>query len=285
MFAARTAGDVARNKQRLKILVEVLGLLTFLIMGMFLFSFVILQWQITKREQTEEALIKLTNAKAKFTAMASHEIRSPLAVIKEALDIVSEGMVGSVTSEQKDVLNIAKGNIDRLGRLINNVLDFQKIESGKMEYDLRENDLNEVIAEVQKSMSVLSERKGLELRAELGEGLPKLKFDKDRVIQVLTNLTGNAISNTETGSVVLAATLDHGMVHVSVQDTGIGIPAEDVDRIFQPFEQVASDKGKKKGGTGLGLAISKEIVLAHHGNIWAESEVGKGTTCHFTLPL
>jgi len=240
---------------------------------------------ITERKASEEALTKLTKMKSKFTSMVSHELRSPLAVIIGALDIVSEGLTGSVNDEQKEILGIAKGNIDRLGRLINNVLDFQKIESGKMEFDIRENDLNEVLTEVHKSMSILSKKKGLDLRMELEEGLPKIKFDRDKLIQVLTNLVSNAINNAERGSVTLASKKENDVVHIRVQDTGIGIPAEDIPRLFQPFEQMNDSKGRKKGGTGLGLAISKEIILAHQGKIWAESEVGKGSTFQFTLPL
>jgi two-component system, sensor histidine kinase and response regulator len=246
---------------------------------------------ITERKTAEaeknrvEVLVSASETKSRFAAMVSHELRSPLAVIKEALDIVLEGIAGSVNDQQKEILGMAKTNIDRLGRLINNVLDFQKIASGKMAYDIRENDIREVITEVHQSMGVLSKRKNLDLRMEVEEGLPKIEFDRDRLIQVLTNLMSNAISNTESGSVILAAKKENEAVHISVQDAGAGISAEDLHKLFQPFEQVTGKKSKKKGGTGLGLAISKEIVLAHHGKIWAESEVGKGSVFHFTLPL
>ena len=226
-----------------------------------------------------------TEAKSKFTAMVSHELRSPLAVTKEALDIVAEGMVGSVNDEQKDILRVAKSNIDRLSRLINNVLDFHKIESGKMEFDILENDLNEAVTEVIRSMSVLARRKGLELKMELEKDLPRIKFDRDRIIQVLTNLVSNAINSTEKGSVTVASKKENNVVHVCVKDTGSGIPPEDMSKLFHPFGLASNMKGKKKSSTGLGLAISREITLAHHGKIWAESEVGKGTTSHFTLPL
>lgn len=218
--------------------------------------------------------------------MVSHELRSPLATIKGALGIVLEGLIGGINEEQRDVLDTAKKNIDRLGRLINNVLDFQKLDAGKMEFDIRENDLNEAVAEVYKSMAVLLVKKsGMDFRLELEEGLPKVKFDRDRVVQVLMNLVNNAIFFTTAGSIVLGVRRETGCLHVSVRDTGPGIKAEDLGRIFQPFEQLESTGGKKKEGTGLGLAISKEIILAHHGKIWAESQEGLGTTFHFTIPL
>ena len=232
-----------------------------------------------------EVLASTSETKSKFTSMVSHELRSPLAVIKEALDIILEGIVGSVNPEQTEILGMAKTNIDRLGRLINNVLDFQKIEAGRMVFNLQENDPHEVLTEVYQSMSVLSKRKGLDLRLEVGEGLPRMRFDRDRIIQVLTNLMSNAIHNTESGGVILGANKEDDKLHVRVQDGGAGIAADDLPKLFQPFEQVDGNKSKKKGGTGLGLAISKEIVLAHHGQIWAESQQGKGSTFHFTLPL
>ncbi len=223
--------------------------------------------------------------KSKFASLVSHELRNPLAVIREAMDILLDGVVGEVSAQQKDVLGIAKGNIDRLGRLINNILSFQKMESGKMDFEIVKDDLQEVAAEVCRSMSILSKRKGLVLKLEIESSLPPVAFDRDRLVQVLTNLMGNAIESTESGSVTLKALRETGQVHVTVEDTGGGIPAESLSKIFDPFEQVTSRKGGKKSGTGLGLAISKEIVLAHGGKIWVESEIGRGSTFHFTLPL
>lgn len=120
---------------------------------------------------------------------------------------------------------------------------------------------------------------------EMSADLSKVDFDKDRMIQVLTNLVSNAIENTEKGGVMLSASKDNEGAHIKVQDTGGGIPAEDIGKLFQPFEQVDTKKGKRRTGTGLGLAISKDIILAHHGKIWAEAEVGKGSTFHIVLPL
>ena len=245
---------------------------------------------ITERKTLEAEMRKVlglktaTEIKNKFTTMVSHELRTPLSVIKEALNIVLDGVVGSVDLEQKKILEMAKTNTDRLGRLINNVLDFQKIEAGKMQFDVRENDLAETLTEVLGSMNVLSKRKGLDLRSEIEGDLPHVDFDQDKIIQVLTNLVSNAISNTESGSVNLMARREKDVVHLSVQDTGCGVPAAEIPRLFEPFEQV-DGSAKKKGGTGLGLAISKEIILAHRGKIWVESELGKGTTFHFTLPV
>ncbi len=249
-------------------------------------------WDVTERRRMEierqKVMVLKASAemKSKFASMVSHELRSPLATIKGALSIVMDGLTGGINEEQRDVLDTAKRNIDRLGRLINNVLDFQKLDSGKMEFDIQANDLGEVVAEVHKSVDVLlSGQKGPDFRVELGEGLPKVRFDRDKLIQVLMNLVSNAIASAETGRVTLGVQKEKEEVHVRVQDTGPGIRTEDLGRLFQPFEQLDSGRGRKRGGTGLGLSICKEIILAHHGRIWAESVEGSGATFHVTLPL
>jgi len=180
------------------------------------------------------------------------------------------------------MLVTAKSNIDRLGRLVNNVLSFQKMNSGKMLYDFHENDVNEVVKEASRSAILFAGERKEDLVMDLGTDLPRLKFDKDKIIQVMFNLISNGIKYSESGPVVIKTRLKSNEIQFSVQDAGQGIYPEEKDEIFMPFVQA---KGRKKGGTGLGLAIAKEIVLAHHGQIWVESEIGKGSTFHFTLPV
>lgn len=239
---------------------------------------------ITDRRSVEKKVKDMTDTKSRFTTMVSHELRTPLTVIIECINLILDGLVGEVSDEQKECLNMAKGNSDRLARMINDVLNFQKMSSGKMEYDIHENCINAAIQEVCKSMATLAGEKGLDLAVELDADLPKAEFDRDKIVQVLTNLINNALKFTETGTISITSRRDDDGVHVMVQDTGPGIKAADLPKLFQTFEQLDSGRGKKRTGTGLGLAISKEIVLAHHGKIWAESAVGKGTTLHFTLP-
>lgn len=226
-----------------------------------------------------------TEIKSKFTSMVSHELRSPMSVIKESINIILDGLVGSVTPEQKDVLDTAKNNIDRLGRLINNVLDFQKMKDGKMELDIKDNNINEIVLATSKEMNLLAEEKGLSFVVNIDESILGIKFDRDKIVQVLTNLVSNAIKFTEKGGISINTKCEDNMVHVTVEDTGPGIQAEDMHRLFQTFEQLAGGAGKKRGGTGLGLAISKEIIQAHNGKIWAESQFGKSSIFHFTLPI
>jgi len=237
---------------------------------------------ITVRKQAEEAVIHLAKAKSKFTSVVSHELRSPLATIKEATNLVLDGVLGPVNDEQKDMLAIAKSNIERLGRLVNDVLTVQKIEADKMQYDIRENDVNEVVKEAYRNARLLASERRADLVMELGAGFPKIRFDKDRILQVLINLMANGIKYSERGPVVIQTRLDKREIQFSVRDSGQGIAPEELTTLFQPFSH---GKGRKKGGTGLGLAISKEIVLAHHGRIWVESEVEKGSTFYFTLPV
>ena len=236
---------------------------------------------ITERKTAEmeirrtEVLKISAESKSRFASMVSHELRSPLAIIQGGIDLITDGLCGEVTAEQKKILDMSQKGVERLGRLINNVLDFQKIQAGKMEYNIRDHDLRGTVQEAAESLKFLSAPKGLELRLEFGEHLPKIKFGKDSITQVLTNLVSNAIKFTSKGSVTISVQRENNEMHVEIRDTGPGIKHEDIRKLFQPFEQIDLEKGRSKGGTGLGLAISKEIILAHGGRIWAESEIGK----------
>lgn len=233
------------------------------------------------KSKAEEAM----KIKSDFTSTVSHELRTPLTAIRESIAIVLDGSAGAINAEQKDFLNTAKRNVDRLARLINDVLDLQKLGSGKMTFDIRENDINEVINEVRQTMRSLMEQKGLDFILQLDESLPRVKFDRDKIIQVLTNLVNNAIKFTERGSISIVTNRSDNGIQVSVQDTGPGIKKEDIPRLFQQFEQLEKGDNRKTGGTGLGLAISKEIIQRHGGRIWAAAELGKGTAFCFILPV
>jgi PAS domain S-box-containing protein len=237
---------------------------------------------ITSLKQADEAVLYLAKVKSKFTSVVSHELRSPLATIKEATNLVLEGVLGPMNDEQKDMLNIAKSNIDRLGRLVNNVLIYQKLDAGKMLYDFHENDVNEIIKEAYLNASLIVKERKADLEMNLMANPPRITCDKDKILQVLVNLISNAIKYSEQGPVMIETRLGTRDMQFSVQDSGQGVYPEEMDTIFTPFSQ---GRGRKIGGTGLGLAITKEIVLAHRGKIWVESEIGKGSTFYFTLPL
>jgi len=238
---------------------------------------------ITEQKAAEKAILDMAEAKSKFTSTVSHELRSPLAMIKEATNLVLEGVLGSLNDGQKEMLEITKSNVDRLGRMINNVLEFKKMEAGKTKYDLTTNRINELVKEVTKGAILFAGERKQDLRLDLQADLPEIIFDRDKITQVLINLLSNAIKYSDSGSVVTKTRLKNGEIIVSVHDSGQGIAPEEQEEIFKPFSQCKNKK--KHGGTGLGLAIVKEIVLAHHGRIWVESELGKGSTFSFTLPV
>lgn len=243
---------------------------------------------VDSKDKLDEYSKKLEEAfriKSDFTSMVSHELRTPLTAIKEGIEIVYDGAAGPIKPEQKDFLAIAKRNVDRLARLINDVLDFQKLEAGKLVFRIEPSDINEVISEVLKIMEPVFEKKKIALVTNLGENLPKINLDRDRIIQVITNLMDNALKFTEEGRVTVISEEKDDFIRVAVKDTGPGIKAELIPELFQKFTQLERGGMRKTGGTGLGLAISKAIIEGHGGTIWAESEFGKGSTFHFALPM
>ena len=232
-------------------------------------------------EEKAREISKLAQVKSAFTSMVSHELRTPLGALKESVSQVLEGLLGTLTADQRKFLEIAKRNVDRLARLITEVLDFQTLEIGKMVFKIQDNDINEVIEETKETMNIIAKEKCLDFILNLDKGLPKIKFDRDKISQVLSNLVNNSLKLTEKGNITISTTRGNNIIQVSVKDTGPGIKEEDMPRLFQHYEQLE----RRTGGTGLGLAISMEIIKAHGGKIWAESTFGKGATVHFLLPI
>lgn len=230
----------------------------------------------------------LYKVKSEFTSMVSHELRTPLTAIKEGIDYVFDGSAGDVNAEQKEFLEIAKRNVDRLARLINDVLDFSKLTSHHVEMKFEMASINEIIESVINVYRLVMEKEGLQLRANLNatQGL-MLLLDPDRINQVLSNLINNAIKFTEKGTITISTVKEEraNVVRICVEDTGIGVRKADFHRLFQPFTQLQDKRTRKPGGTGLGLAISKQIIELSGGSIWAESEEGKGSRFYFILPL
>jgi len=238
-----------------------------------------------ERKKVEIKLKEAIEAKSQFMSMVSHELRVPLASIKESIAIVLDGVIGRITKEQRNCLDIAKRNIDRLNRLIGDLLDFNKLEAGKMNFEMQANNANEIAKEVYDTMLPVAKEKGINLVLELDGSLPMVSFDKDKINQVLSNLVNNAIKFTKEGRITITTSKREDTIQVSVSDTGCGIKKEDLPRLFHEFEQLETVGIEKTRGTGLGLAISKEIITRHSGEIRAESELGKGTTFFFTLPI
>jgi len=240
---------------------------------------------ITDRKKAELELKDTMEAKSRFLAIVAHEMRTPLSSLKNAVTVILEGAAGRITNEQKDFLDIAKRNVDRLTRLINDVLDFEKLDAGKIDFDMRMNDITEVVKDVHRTMGYAAAAEAIDLTTELGENLPKARFDHDKMIQVITNLVGNAVKFTpKYGKVSICVTCSNEELIIRVKDDGMGIPDEDIPKIFERFYTVARPH-KQVQGTGLGLAIVKKIVDMHNGRIDVESQINNGTTFTVFLPL
>ncbi len=255
--------------------------------------FIAVKEDITERKRKEQKLkeinLKLKEMdviKSNFISMVSHEIRTPLTSIKAFAEILlTNPDINS--KERKEFLEIINTESDRLTRLINDVLDLSKIESGKMEWHIGRMDLSEVIKGSINEMKELANKKRLTLKMKMNDS-SLINGDKDRLHQVMVNLIGNAIKFTPEGGEIVVEYKNFketGLVQVSVSDTGIGMAKEHHEKIFEQFTQISSAQRGRPGGTGLGLAICKEIIEHHGGKIWVESETGKGSTFIFTLPL
>jgi len=223
--------------------------------------------------------------KSQFLANMSHELRTPLNAILGYSELLQDGLYGEIPVKMQEVLERVQANGKHLLGLINDVLDLSKIEAGQLVLSIDEYAMKNVVHAVVSATESLASAKKLNLRLEVGDDLPLGRGDERRITQVLLNLVGNAIKFTDDGQVRIAATAANGKFAVAVADTGPGIPETEQVRIFDEFHQVDSSNTKKKGGTGLGLAIAKRIVELHAGRIWVESQVGKGSTFHFELPI
>ena len=245
----------------------------------------LLKKEIMNRREVEEQLQAAMEIKSQFVSMVSHELRTPLTALKEGIRLLAQEKTGKLNDEQKEFLDLAKRNVDRLARLINDVLSFQKLEAGKMDFDFHEKDINTIVKDVYRTMVPVVKRKGLDFVLKMEDNLPKVKLDSDKIVQVLTNMVSNAVNFTERGSITLATCKRENVIQISISDTGCGIRKEDLPRVFHEFEQLARGGNRKTGGSGLGLAISKTIIDQHRGNICVESEPGRGTTFYFVLPI
>jgi PAS domain S-box-containing protein len=240
---------------------------------------------VTGRKEAEGRVRETMELKSQFISTVSHELRTPLTAMKEAVIIVADGIAGKLSKDQTHFLDIARRNIDRLARLIDEVLDFQKLSAGKMKFQMQSNDIGKTVDDAYSTMLPQAQQKQLHLSLDLEPNLPSFVYDHDRMIQVLMNLLSNAIKFTpEKGRVVLRARRQGESLALSVSDTGMGIPEEALPKIFTQFYRVYRP-GKEIKGTGLGLAIVDRIVAAHGGRIDVESEVDKGTTFTVVLPL
>jgi signal transduction histidine kinase len=223
--------------------------------------------------------------KSQFLANMSHELRTPLNAILGYTELIIDNIYGDVPEKIREVLERLEKNGRHLLGLINDVLDLSKIEAGQLTLALNEYSMGEVVQTAITAVEALAVEKKLELKTRVPQDLGIARGDEQRIAQVLLNLLGNAIKFTDEGQVGVEVTESNETFLVSVADTGPGISEADQKIIFEEFQQADGSSTREKGGSGLGLSIVKKIVKMHGGRIWVESDVGKGSTFRFTLPV
>lgn len=223
----------------------------------------------------------LSLANQELLNIMAHELRTPIGVIKEGNLQLAEGLHGNVNESQKHILTMAITNIERLVRLINDILDKAKFDLGKVKLNKKDFDLAELIHEVVDGFSARARIKSIEIVDTVTKAII-VKADRDKIAQVYVNLIGNAIKFTERGSITISAVNRDDGVECGVSDTGRGIASEDAKKVFLKYEQFGKNPAEK--GTGLGLSIAKSIVELHGGRIWFDSEPGKGSSFKFIIP-
>lgn len=240
--------------------------------------------QFIVRKEAEEKVKQAMAIREEFTSMVSHELRSPLSVVHGGIEMVLDGVDGPINDKQKKHLDASLRNVERLIRLINNVLDLKKIEAGRVELHIQPQEVNRIINDVVEGFQDAATKKGLHLELELGKNLPRALCDKDAISQVITNLLSNAMKFTSQGKVTVKTEEQDHAIRITVADEGVGIRKEDQHKLFQTFSQIRHEGVSNIGGSGLGLVISKKIVEANHGAIGVESAEGHGSSFYVTLP-
>ncbi|MEZ4593834.1 MAG: GAF domain-containing protein [Chloroflexota bacterium] len=239
------------------------------------------------RDITKE--VEVDKLKSEFVSTVSHELRTPMTSIKGYADLMLMGAAGQMTEPQSRYLQVIKNNADRLHMLVNDLLDISRIETGKTGLDLRPLDIPQIIEQVVEGHlngRIQHENRALQVTTEIAPSLPLVNADQARITQILTNLLDNALNYTpDNGRIHINARATHSFVHISVTDTGIGIAKENQDKIFDRFYRAEDSDVQRVPGTGLGLAIVRSLIEMHGGRLKVESELGKGSTFTFNIPV
>jgi signal transduction histidine kinase len=229
---------------------------------------------------------KLDQMKSDFMATVSHEFRTPLTSLNMSIDILLQGLLGGVSAQQGELLATAKADCERLTKLVKELLNLSRLESGRYQMKKEPVNMQDLVDDALKHLRVPFRLKEIAFETAIDSTLPDFPADREQLSWVITNLVSNALRYTPAGGkVTICAGRENGLIQVSVADSGRGIPAEALDSIFDKFVQVRQSTESTPGSVGLGLAIAKEVVEAHGGKIWVTSEVGKGSTFVFTIPL
>ena len=241
---------------------------------------------IVEKSRYLQELIELNELKNKFLGMAAHDLRNPLSIIKGYLELFLSNDLGGLTDDQREVLYEMNQTSDVMLGLINDLLDVSAIETGNLQLKRQPTKPSELLQATQKSLRVLARAKSIEIKLDLPISLPILQIDQARIKQVLTNLITNAVKYSFAHTVILlSARVFEKEVWISVKDQGQGIPVEEMKHLFKEFSRTSVKPTAGERSIGLGLAITRRIVEAHGGIIWVDSEIGKGSTFTFSLPI
>ena len=246
---------------------------------------VALERSLTELEDKSRQLAAASRHKSDFLANVSHELRTPMNAILGFNEMILDQVYGDISDELRRPLMDIQQSGQHLLRLISDVLDLSKIEAGRMDLVLGDYSVVDTVTAVRASLASLAAEKGLEFVASVPEDLPLAYGDGRRVTQCLMNLAGNALKFTRQGRVEISVDLLDELLRFRVSDTGIGISREQIDKLFTEFQQADATIAREFGGTGLGLSITKKFVEMHEGRVWAESEIGRGSTFFFSIPL
>ena len=246
-----------------------------------------LELKTAELERANIDLKKLDELRSTFLANMSHELRTPLNSIIGYTELLLDRIDGDITEEQENSLTKVHNNAKNLLNLINEILDMSRIESGRVELDLREIDVRDIIQTTVSSLEPMIHKKALIIDTDFDENLPPAYADPDRVRQVITNILSNAIKFTSEGHIILSARHSPKIkfVEICISDTGMGIRQEDLGKLFDMFTPLDISATRPHGGVGLGLSICKRLVEMQNGNIWVESKYGVGSKFYFTLPV
>jgi two-component system sensor histidine kinase GlrK len=229
-------------------------------------------------------LKEVDTMKSDFLSLMSHELRTPLTSIKEGTNMLLEGLVGEINSKQGRLLSIIAEESNRLIGLVSSLLDLSKMEAGMLDYHFAPANIAKLIEQTVTEILPLAESKHITIKQELGDDV-SVRLDTERILQVLRNLIGNAVKFTPShGRILITLATQEKGVRLAIADSGSGIPAEQLERIFGKFQQISLEKHNNVKGTGLGLAIVKHIITAHGGKVWVESKIDHGSTFFVFLP-